>query len=118
MRATTGGSPARSVRSASTESVQSTAITQVEMDCSGVAPPPITDSPGITSVRRAGRSGASSTIQSLVNAYNTVWQTIQTDTTYNAQTNSSARFLRAKFFISSKNCHTRNGSRPRSRSCV
>lgn len=35
-------------------------------------------------------SGASSTIQSLVNAYNAVWQTIQTDTSYNPTTNTSA----------------------------
>lgn len=35
-------------------------------------------------------SGASSTIQSLVNAYNTVWQSIQTYTNYNASTNTSA----------------------------
>ena len=45
MRATTGGSPPRSLRSASTTFAHSTAINHVGIDCSGVAPPPITDSP-------------------------------------------------------------------------
>ena len=51
IRAMTGGSPRAAAAPAAAASGTSTAISQVGMDCSGVEPPPITDSPGTSSRR-------------------------------------------------------------------
>jgi len=55
IRAMTGGSPERSLWSSASALPLSMAISHVSRDCSGVEPPPISDSPGTIPARISGR---------------------------------------------------------------
>jgi hypothetical protein len=89
MRATTGGSPARSLRSASTTLAHSMAITHVAIACSGVAPPPITDSPATTSARSPGTRAISASARWRI--WSALWRSMASAGTSSQRSSSKLR---------------------------